>query len=132
MMTHRPALSDLTLHQKASLGSGASFWRTKTAAGLPAAVLTDGPHGVGAQREAVDHLGVAPSAPATCFPPAVGMAQSWDRQLVERVGAALADEARDHGIGVLLGPARADQRAGPQRRRVCVWLRCGQRRPGAM
>jgi beta-glucosidase len=70
MMTHRPALSDLTLHQKSSLGSGASFWRTKTAAGLPAAVLTDGPHGVRAQREAVDHLGVAPNAPATCFPPA--------------------------------------------------------------
>jgi beta-glucosidase len=81
---HSPV--DLTLHQKASLGSGASFWRTKTVAGLPAAILTDGPHGVRAQVGAEDHLGIAPSAPATCFPPAAGLAQSWDPQLVERVG----------------------------------------------
>jgi beta-glucosidase len=115
MRANRPSLDDLTLHQKASLGSGASFWRTKTAAGLPAAVLTDGPHGVRAQREADDHLGIAPSAPATCFPPAAGLAQSWDPQLVERVGAALADEARAHGVGVLLGPGvniKRDPRCG--------------------
>ena len=110
---HSP--DDLTLHQKASLGSGASFWRTKTVAGLPAAVLTDGPHGVRAQVGAEDHLGIAPSAPATCFPPAAGLAQSWDPQLVERVGAALADEARALGAGVLLGPGvniKRDPRGG--------------------
>jgi beta-glucosidase len=115
MMTNRPSLDDLTLHQKASLGSGASFWRTKTAHGLPAAVLSDGPHGVRAQREGDDHLGHAPSVPATCFPPAAGLAQSWDRQLVERVGAALANEARAHGVGVLLGPGvniKRDPRCG--------------------
>ena len=54
---HSP--DDLTLHQKASLGSGASFWRTKTVAGLPAAALADGPHGVRAQVGADDHLGIA-------------------------------------------------------------------------
>jgi beta-glucosidase len=115
MMKNRPSADDLTLHQKASLGSGASFWRTKTVGALPAAVLTDGPHGVRAQLGADDHLGIAPSAPATCFPPAAGLAQSWDRQLVERVGAALADEARAHGVGVLLGPGvniKRDPRCG--------------------
>ena len=114
-MTNDHFSEDLTLHQKASLGSGASFWRTKTAAGLPAAVLTDGPHGVRAQVDVEDHLGIAPSAPATCFPPAAGLAQSWDPQLVERVGAALADEARAHGAGILLGPGvniKRDPRAG--------------------
>ncbi|MBV8181341.1 MAG: glycoside hydrolase family 3 C-terminal domain-containing protein [Mycobacterium sp.] len=114
-MTNRHFPDDLTLHQKASLGSGASFWSTKTVAGLPPAVLTDGPHGVRADLGVGDHLGMAPSAPATCFPPAAGLAQSWDPQLVERVGAALADEARAHGVGVLLGPGvniKRDPRCG--------------------
>jgi beta-glucosidase len=114
-VTNRPSPDDLTLHQKASLGSGASFWGTKSVAGLPAAVLTDGPHGVRAELVAGDHLGMGPSAPATCFPPAAGLAQSWDPLLVERVGAALADEARAHGVGVLLGPGvniKRDPRCG--------------------
>jgi beta-glucosidase len=121
MMTNRPSPDDLTLHQKASLGSGASFWRTKTVAGLPAAVLTDGPHGVRAESGRGAPLGLAPSAPATCFPPAAGLAQSWDPQLVERVGAALADEARAHGVGVLLGPGAcaASRRRGLRPERGC-------------
>jgi beta-glucosidase len=105
----------LPLTDKAALGSGASFWSTQSAAGLPAAVLSDGPHGVRAQLGAADHLGIAPSAPATCFPPASGIAQSWDPDLVRRIGAALAVEARHHGVGVLLGPGiniRRDPRGG--------------------
>ena len=114
-MTNDHFPDGLTLRQKAALGSGASFWRTKTVAGLPAAVLTDGPHGVRAQVGAEDHIGIAPSAPATCFPPAAGLAQTWDPQLIERVGAALADEARANGAGVLLGPGvniKRDPRGG--------------------
>ena len=114
-MTNDHSPDGLTLRQKASLGSGASFWRTKTVAGLPAAVLTDGPHGVRAEVGAEDHIGIGPSALATCFPPAAGLAQSWDPQLVERVGAALADEARANGAGVLLGPGvniKRDPRGG--------------------
>jgi beta-glucosidase len=114
-MTDDPAPADLTLRQKAGLGSGASFSRTKSVAGLPAALLCDGPHGVRAPVGAADHVGITPSAPATCFPPAAGLAQSWDPHLVEKVGAALADEARAHGVGVLLGPGiniKRDPRAG--------------------
>ncbi|UXA21039.1 glycoside hydrolase family 3 C-terminal domain-containing protein [Mycobacterium sp. SMC-4] len=100
---------------KAALGSGQSFWQTKSAAGLPAATLTDGPHGVRVQPDSADHLGLGHSAPATCFPPAAGLAQSWDRRLVERVGAALADEARGLGVSVVLGPGvniKRDPRCG--------------------
>ena len=52
----------------------------------------------------VDHLGLGDSAPATCFPPAAGLASSWNVDLVQRVGRALGDEARALGVDVLLGP----------------------------
>ncbi|EYT57235.1 beta-glucosidase [Dietzia sp. UCD-THP] len=105
----------LDLEQLASLGSGASFWRTEELPGVPALVLTDGPHGVRFQSGATDHLGLAASDPATCFPPASGLAQSWDPDLARRIGAALAVEALAAGVGVLLGPGiniKRDPRAG--------------------
>jgi beta-glucosidase len=99
-------VAGLTLEEKASLTSGADFWTTKPIerVGLAAIMLTDGPHGVRKQREASDHLGIADSVPATCFPPAVALGSSFDPELLERVGAALGEEARAEGVGVLLGP----------------------------
>ncbi|GGR52073.1 hypothetical protein GCM10010251_81460 [Streptomyces aurantiogriseus] len=44
------------------------------------------------------------SHPATCFPPAVALASSWDPELIGRVGEALGREARALGVDVLLGP----------------------------
>lgn len=107
--------TDLTLEQKAALGRGASFWYTKPSDGAPGVFLSDGPHGVRAQKNSADALGIGESAPATCFPPAAGLAQSWDPELVERIGAALGREARALGVGVLLGPGvniRRDPRGG--------------------
>ncbi|TXI61253.1 MAG: beta-glucosidase [Mycolicibacterium mageritense] len=79
-------------------------------------MLTDGPHGVRKQSgSATDHLGVAGSEPATCFPPAVGLSQTWDPELVERIGVALGDECRSLGVHVLLGPGvniKRDPRCG--------------------
>ncbi|MCM3659219.1 glycoside hydrolase family 3 C-terminal domain-containing protein [Agromyces mediolanus] len=99
-------VAELTLEEKASLTSGASFWSTKAVerAGIPPIVLTDGPHGVRLQRGSSDHLGLADSVPATCFPPAVALGSAWDPELAERVGRALGEEARAEGVGVLLGP----------------------------
>ena len=105
----RPAaeiVADLTLEEKASLTSGADFWTTKPVerVGLPAIMLTDGPHGVRKQREGGDHLGIGDSVPATCFPPAVALGSSFDPALLERVGVALGEESLAEGVGVLLGP----------------------------
>ncbi|HYP72741.1 MAG TPA: glycoside hydrolase family 3 N-terminal domain-containing protein, partial [Microbacterium sp.] len=102
----RISASDLTLEEKASLTSGASFWHTKPIdrVGLPAIMVTDGPHGLRKQREGGDHLGMGDSVPATCFPPAVGLGSSWDVELVERVGAALGVETSIENVAVLLGP----------------------------
>ena len=99
-------VADLTLEEKASLTSGASFWTTKPLerVGLPAIMLTDGPHGVRKQRASADHLGIGDSVPATCFPPAVALGSSFDPELLERVGVALGEEAQAEGVGVLLGP----------------------------
>ncbi|KQR96506.1 beta-glucosidase [Williamsia sp. Leaf354] len=110
-----PALSDLSLEDKAALGSGADFWTTKAVGSVPSLMLTDGPHGVRKQTGASDHLGLAGSEPATCFPPAVGLGQSWDTDLVHRVGEALGREARALGVDVLLGPGvniKRDPRCG--------------------
>ncbi|MGX5695525.1 glycoside hydrolase family 3 C-terminal domain-containing protein [Agromyces soli] len=99
-------VASLTPEEKASLTSGASFWTTKAVerAGIPSIVLTDGPHGVRLQQGSSDHLGLADSVPATCFPPAVALGSAWDPELAERVGRALGEEARAEGVGVLLGP----------------------------
>jgi beta-glucosidase len=101
-----PAPHLLTVEERASLTSGADFWMTEAIerVGLPAIMLTDGPHGLRKQVAATDHLGIADSVPATCFPPAVGLGSSWDPVLVRRVGEALGIEAAIEGVAVLLGP----------------------------
>lgn len=96
----------MTLAEKASLMSGANFWNTKAVArlGVPSIMLTDGPHGLRKQGGAADHLGLNASIPATCFPTAATLANSWDTDLVGRVGAALGAEAAAERVSVLLGP----------------------------
>jgi beta-glucosidase len=99
-------LADLTLEEKAALCSGADFWHTKAVerAGVPAVMVTDGPHGLRKQATTADHVGLSDSVPATCFPPAVALGSSFDAELVERVGRALGAEARAEEVAVLLGP----------------------------
>jgi beta-glucosidase len=93
----------LTLEEKAALTSGANFWRTKAAGSVPAVRISDGPHGL---RKTDDDApsAIAVSKPSTCFPPAAGLAQSWDPDLARRVGEALARECKAEGVDVLLGP----------------------------
>lgn len=96
----------LSLAEKASLTTGASFWRTANLAGhgIPSIMMADGPHGLRKQDTGGDHLGIIEGAPSTCFPPAVATGSSWDVDLVERVAAAIGDEARAAGVSVVLGP----------------------------
>lgn len=99
-------LAQLTLEEKASLTSGADFWHTQAVerVGVPAIMVSDGPHGLRKQSETADHLGMGSSVPATCFPPAVALGSSWDVGLLHRVGEALGRETRANRIAVLLGP----------------------------
>lgn len=101
-------LQEMTLEDKIALCSGESFWETKAYEkyGIPALLMCDGPHGLRRQdRESgTDMLGVNQSRPATCFPPAVTTAGSWDPELLEEIGAAIGEEARNQGVGLVLGP----------------------------
>ncbi len=107
-MTDRRAVdaADLTADEQLSLLSGADFWRTRALPehSIPNAMLADGPHGLRAQLEATDHLGLASSVASTCFPPAATLASSWNEQLVREVGEAVGREACALGVDVVLGP----------------------------
>jgi beta-glucosidase len=91
----------------AELTTGSGYWTTFALAepALRELRLADGPHGLRVQDDDnPDHLGLGRSLPATCFPPAVTLASSWDRDLVRVVGAALGREAAALGVDVVLGP----------------------------
>lgn len=49
-------------------------------------------------------LRLNPSLPATCFPTAATVANSWDEELAQELGEALGEEAAVQGVNVLLGP----------------------------
>ena len=96
----------MTLKEKASLVSGKDFWQTVNIdrLGIPSAFLSDGPHGVRRQAAAADHLGLNASIPATCYPTAATMANSWDPELGEGLGERLGAEAAAQKVNILLGP----------------------------
>ncbi len=72
--------------------------------GIPSMAMSDGPHGLRRQAGAGDHLGLNASLPATCFPTAASVANSWDETLGEEIGTALAEEAVTMDVNVILGP----------------------------
>lgn len=94
----------LSLGQKASLLVGSGYWGTVAAEGIPAVTMNDGPHGLRTQPQNGDNLGLGQSLPATCYPPAVGLGSSWNRELLERVGRAIGVEAIEQGVDIVLGP----------------------------
>lgn len=99
-------LSELTLEEKSWLLDGNNAWETTgiERVGIPSILLADGPHGLRVQNVITEELGMGGSRPATCFPPAVGLASTWDVDLLNRIGVALGRESRKLGVGVLLGP----------------------------
>ena len=99
-------INSLTLEEKAAFLQGWSTWTSyeKKDSGIPVCFLSDGPHGLRKQAGTGDHLGLNASIPATCFPTAATMANSWDEALGEELGRALGREAAANGVNVLLGP----------------------------
>lgn len=106
-MDIKKLIGEMTLEEKAGLCSGADFWHTKTVErlGIPATMVSDGPHGLRKQDEKSDHLGVNDSIKAVCFPTACATASSFDRELLTSLGEALGEECQAENVSVILGPA---------------------------
>lgn len=99
-------IKKMTLEEKAAMLQGWSTWTTRDIPrlGIPAIFLSDGPHGLRKQAGAGDHLGLNASVPATCFPTAASMANTWNPKLGECLGEALGEEAAANEVHVVLGP----------------------------
>lgn len=100
-------IGKMTLEEKASLCSGEDFWHTKAVErlGIPAMMMSDGPHGLRKQEQEGDHLGMNDSIKAVCFPAGCGTAASFNRELMAEMGETLGEECQAEGVGVILGPA---------------------------
>ena len=105
-MKHRDIIKKMTLEEKCAYLSGKNAWDTRSFTSIGVDVLhhADGPTGVRKQAGKGDHLGLNASVPATCFPTAATLANSWDKELLERVGRGLGAEAAAEDVNVLLGP----------------------------
>lgn len=105
-MKYKDLIERMTIEEKVSLMSGKDFWQSMDIGrlGIPNMFLADGPHGIRKQAEAADHLGLNESIPATCFPTAATVANSWNEELSEKIGDYLGQEAVAQKVNVLLGP----------------------------
>jgi beta-glucosidase len=93
-------LEAMTLEEQVALLAGADFWTTAPIErlGVPAIKVSDGPNGargggslVGGQK-------------AASFPVGISLGSTWNTELVEQIGGALAEEALSKGARVLLAP----------------------------
>lgn len=105
-MKHQEIIEQMTLEEKAAFLSGKNVWQTRDfpRLNIPSIFCSDGPHGIRKQAGAGDHLGLNASLPATCFPTAATIANSWDEALGEEIGVALGEEASAQEVNVVLGP----------------------------
>ncbi len=112
-MDRTEIIKTLTLEEKAALLQGWTTWTTRDISkkGIPPIFLSDGPSGLRKQAGAGDHLGLNASVPATCFPSAATMANSWDVELGEELGRTLGREAVANHVHVVLGPGLNSKRS---------------------
>lgn len=92
-------LDAMTLEEQVSLLSGQDFWSTVPIErlGIPSVKVSDGPNGA--------RGGIFKNGPRTaCFPVGVSVASTWNPELVESMGEALATETRLKGAQVILAP----------------------------
>lgn len=105
MNTLQKHLNKLTIKEKINLLSGDGLWYIQhyNNLGFNRFMMTDGPHGLRKQASN-DAMGIAGSYPATCFPTASLLACSFDPDLMYEMGQALANEAIQQDVSMILGP----------------------------
>ncbi|KAI1864795.1 hypothetical protein JX265_008519 [Neoarthrinium moseri] len=91
-------LKSLTLEEKISLLAGQNFWETVPIPGkVPHIKTSDGPNGA----RGADFTG---GTRAACFPAASNVAATFDLDIANRIGQALAEETQTKGARCLLAP----------------------------
>lgn len=107
MINVKELVQKMTLEEKCAMCSGVTNWNTTPIKRLdiPAITMSDGPHGLRREKENPDVANIMQeSNPATCFPTAVTLASSWDRNLASKMGKAIAEECIDQKVDIVLGP----------------------------
>ncbi|MBR6003119.1 MAG: glycoside hydrolase family 3 C-terminal domain-containing protein, partial [Lachnospiraceae bacterium] len=96
-------LKTLTVDEKIGLLSGDGDWHTSSCNGkVPVIMMTDGPHGLRkVENEKVGDINT--SNPATCFPTASAIASSWDPEVAKKMANAIANEAKQENVSIVLG-----------------------------
>lgn len=91
-------LGRMTVEEKAGMLAGVDAWHFPGVPrfGIPNVRVTDCGHGVTLAGERASQ--------ATCMPTGIGMASTWNRELMERAGRVLGRESRALGCSLLLGP----------------------------
>ncbi len=101
------------IDEKIKLLTGSGMWHTQEVEGLPSVHLSDGPHGLRKQEEKERQNNV--SLVSTCYPTASALACSWDVTAAERLGRAVAKEAWNADVAVLLGAGHQHEAFPPVR-----------------
>ena len=97
-------LQSLTIDQKIRLLNGVGSWNTYDADGkIPVISMSDGPHGLRHQTGEESYANINDSRKATCFPTASAIACSWNVEALEKMGAAIAKEALEEKVQLMLG-----------------------------
>ena len=101
-------LHRMTPLEKAEMLSGAGWMESQpnTRLGIAAIKMADGPMGVRnwTGSSAVTNATTTSQVLATSFPAGIGMGASWDVELVQREGQAIAQEVKALGRNMILGP----------------------------
>ena len=92
-------IQQMTVEEKISLLAGADLWRTVPIPrlGIPQIKVTDGPNGA---RGAWGNLGPT----SDLIPVGIALGATWNTELVEKIGAILAEEIKAKGAHILLAP----------------------------
>ncbi len=116
-MDTKKIIKHMTNEEKLAFCTGADYWHTVELPrfAVPSIMMSDGPHGIRAQANGGDAIGVNKAQSATCFPTAVTAGATWDPALYAEEGEAIGREALAMGISVVLGPGcniKRDPRGG--------------------
>ena len=101
-------LGRMTVEERARMLAGSAWMESASneRLGIPAIKMADGPMGVRNWAGASSVTNAAATAPvyATAFPAGIGMASTWDVDLVQAEGRAIAQQVKALGRDMILAP----------------------------